>query len=104
MRKEPRESNKEITIIGIVREVEDNWKSYRVGIAAGSEIYTVQLNEEGKNLLYEVGNKVEATGFISRTKNGDRRISVTGYEVYEMDEDDFEDYGDGLEYNSSPEY
>ena len=104
MKKEQKESNKEITIIGIVREIEDNWKSCRVGIAAENGSYVVRMNEEGKNLQYEVGNKVEATGFISRTKNGDRRISVTGYEVYEMDEDDFEDYGDGLEYNSSPEY
>ena len=104
MRKEPIESNNEITVVGIVREIKNNRKSYRIGIAVGNEIYAVQPNEEGQNLLYEVGNKVEATGFISRTKNGDRRISVTGYEVYEMDEDDFEDYGDGLEYNSSPEY
>ena len=46
------------------------------------------MNEEGKNLQYEVGNKVEATGIISRTKDGLRRITVTGYEVYEMPEDD----------------
>ena len=53
----------------------------------------VKLNEEGKNLLYEVGNKVEATGIITRTKDGLRRIDVTGYEVYEMDEEDLEEFG-----------
>ena len=103
MRKEQTESKKEITIVGIVREIEDKKKSYRVGIAAGNEIYVVQLNEEGKNLQYEVGNKVDATGIISRTKDGVRRITVTGYEVYEMTEDDPEEFGYGLEYNSRTE-
>ena len=104
MKKEQKESNKEITIIGIVREIEDNWKSCRVGIAAENGSYVVRMNEEGKNLQYEVGNKVEATGIISRTKVGVRRITVTGYEVYEMTEDDPEEFGYGLEYNSRLEY
>lgn len=98
MRKKQTESKKEITIIGIVREIEEKRKYYRVGIAAGNEIYVVHLNEEGKNLQYEVGNKVEATGIISRTKDGHRRIAVTGYEVYEMDEDDFEEFGGDPDY------
>ena len=100
MRIEHKESKKEITIVGIVREIKDNRKSYRVGIAAGNEIYPVQLNEEGKNLLYEVGNKIEATGIVSRSKNGDRRITVTGYKVYEMAEDDPEEFDYNLEYKS----
>jgi len=69
MKKEQKESNKEITIIGIVREIEDNWKSCRVGIAAENGSYVVRMNEEGKNLQYEVGNKVEATGIILRTSS-----------------------------------
>ena len=83
----------EVTIIGFVREIQDRGKSYRVGIAVGDEIYMVTLNEEGKNLLYEVGNKVEATGIITKTKDGCCRIDVSGYEVYEMDEEDFEEFG-----------
>ena len=93
MGKEPKAANIEITIIGIVREIEDKLKFYRVGIASGNEIYVVKLNEEGKNLLYEVGNKVEASGIITRTKDGQRRIAVTNYEVYEIDEDDPEEVG-----------
>ena len=88
MGKELQESRKEITIIGIVRENRDYWKSYPVGIASEAGIYVVAMNEEGKNLQYEVGNKVEATGIISRTKDGLNRIAVSGYEVYEMPEDD----------------
>jgi hypothetical protein len=98
MKKETRENNKEITIIGIVREIEENWKAYRVGIATENGKYMVGMNEEGKNLQYEVGNKVEATGIITRTKDGLRRIVVTGYEVYEMDEDDLQEFGDDPEY------
>jgi hypothetical protein len=99
MRKEQNESNKEIRIIGIVREIGDTWRSYRVGIATENGTYVVRMNEEGKNLQYEVGNKVEATGIISRTKDDVRRIMVNGYEVYEMTEDDPEEFGYGLEYN-----
>jgi hypothetical protein len=100
MRIEHKESKKEMTIVGIVREIEDNRKFYRVGIVAGNEIYAVQLNEEGKNLLYEVGNKIEATGIVSRSKSGDRRITVTGYKVYEMAEDDPEEFDYNLKYKS----
>ena len=98
MGKEQKENRKEIMIIGIVREIEDKRNSFQVGIATGNEIYVVKLNEEGKNLLYEVGNKVEATGIITRTKDGLCRIDVTGYEVYEMDEEDIEEIGVDYDY------
>lgn len=98
MGKEQKENNKEIMIIGVVREIEDKRNSFRVGIATGNEIYVVKLNEEGKNLLYEVGNKVEATGSITRTKDGVCRIDVSGYEVYEMDEEDLEEFGIDSDY------
>jgi hypothetical protein len=97
MRKVSTDNNKEITIIGIVREIEGNWQPCRVGIAAENGSYVVRMIEEGKNLQYEVGNKVEATGFLSKTKDGVRQITVTGYEVYEMSEDDPEEFGYGLE-------
>jgi hypothetical protein len=98
MGKKPKENNKEIMIIGIVREIEDKRQSFRVGIATENEIYLVKLNGEGKNLLYEVGNKVEATGIITRTKDGLCRIDVSGYEVYEMDEEDLEEFGVDYDY------
>jgi hypothetical protein len=91
-------NHKERTIIGFVREIEDYGKLYRVGIASGFEIYVVKLNAEGINLLYEVGNKVKATGIISKTKEGLCRIDVSGYEVYEMDEDYLEEFGVDSDY------
>jgi vacuolar-type H+-ATPase subunit E/Vma4 len=93
MAKALKENNKETMIIGIVREIEDKRNPFRVGIATGDEIYVVKPTEEGKNLLYEVGNKVEATGIITQTKDGRCRIDVSGYEVYEMDEEDLEEFG-----------
>jgi hypothetical protein len=98
MGKEQKENNKETMIIGIVREIEDRRNPFRVGIATGNEIYVVKLNEEGKNLLYEVGNKVEATGTITRTKDGRWGIDVSGYEVYEIDEEAFEETGVDYDY------
>ena len=91
-------NHKEITIIGFVKEIEEYGKLYRVGIASGDEIYVVKLNAEGINLLYEVGNKVKATGIISKTKEGLCRIDVSGYEVYEMDEDYLEEFGVDSDY------
>ena len=103
MRRENAETKKEITIVGIVREIRDDRKPYRVGIAVGNEIYLVRPNDEGQNLLYEVGNKVEATGIVSSTKDVRRRIEVTGYEVFEMSEDDPEEFDHGLKYNVKPQ-
>ena len=104
MGKASKENKKETMVIGIVREIEDKRKSFRVGIATGNDTYVVKLNEEGKNLLYEVGNKVEATGFINKTKDGLCRIDVSGYEVYEMDEEDIEEYGVDSDYDFKHKY
>ena len=91
MKRENKEAEKEITIVGRVREIRGYGKQYRLGIAAGNDLYVVKPNEEEQNLMYEVGNKVEATGLFSKTKDIRRRIEVTGYEVYEMSEDDPEE-------------
>ena len=84
---EPKEGHKEATIVGFVREIQDHGKSQRVGITLVDEIYAAKLNEEGKNYLHEVSNKVEATGITSKTKDCLCRIDVSGYEIFEMDED-----------------
>ena len=98
MRRDLNETDKEMTIVGIVKEIRDQRKPYRVAIAAGDELYLVQPNEEGRNLMYEVGNKVEATGMVSRTREVQRRIEVTGYEVFEVSEDDPEEFDYDLKY------
>jgi hypothetical protein len=103
MRIENKETEKEIIVVGVVREIKGYGKQYRVGISAGNDLYVVKPNEEAQNLLYEVGNKVEATGLFSRTKDIRRRIEVTGYEVYEMSEDDPEEIDCGFQYKLRPE-
>ena len=94
MRSNAIEEKREVTITGFVKEIGNSRKPGRIGISAGGEFYTVKPNEEENNLVYEVGNMVEATGIVSRTKDGRRHITVTGYEVFEKDEDDFDEYGD----------
>ena len=83
--------NKQITIVGIVKETGDNWKSPEVIILTDNQNYVVKMNRAGKDLLYEVGNKVEVTGIIKEAKDGIRRFSISGYKVFEM-EDDVYDY------------
>lgn len=104
MGKKQKENKKEVTIIGFVREIEGSGKSYRVGIASGDDLYQVKLTQEGRDLLYEVGNKVEVTGAVGRTKDGVCRIDVTNYEVYEMDEDDLEEFSIDPDYYSSKKF
>jgi hypothetical protein len=83
--------NKPITIVGIVKETGDNWRSPEVSILTDNQNYVVKMNRAGKDLLYEVGNKVEAAGTFTQAKDGIRRFSITGYKVFEM-EDDVYDY------------
>jgi len=85
--------DKKITINGIVKEIGANWKAPRVCVVAEDGIYLVMMKAEGKNLFYEVGNKVEATGIISKTRDGFRRITVSGYEVFEMNDDYHHEFG-----------
>jgi hypothetical protein len=95
MKKETKRRNKEVLIIGIVKEIEVNSKSFRLDIVTTNGRYNVRMNEVGRSLQYEVGNKVEAVGIISRTKTGIPRITVTDYEVYEMADDDPEEFFQG---------
>ena len=79
--------DKKLTITGFVKEIGANWKAPRVGVVAEDKIYIVSVKAEGKNLLYEIGNKVEVTGTISKTREGFQRISVSGYKVFEINND-----------------
>ncbi len=84
---------KKITVTGFVKEIGANWKTPRVCVVAADGIYLVAMKAEGKNLIYEVGNRVEATGSITRTRDGFRRILVSGYAVFEMKEDYHQEFG-----------
>jgi hypothetical protein len=91
--------NKQITVVGIVKEIGGNWRFPGVSIVTENQKYVVTMNPAGKDLLYEVGNKVEVTGIITEMKDGTRRISITGYKVFEMEDDVYDYYslwGDGF--------
>jgi hypothetical protein len=85
--------DKQITITGFVKEIGANWKAPRVCVVTADGIYLVTMKAEGKNLHFEVGNRVEATGTISKTRDGFQRISVSGYEVFEMNNDYHQEFG-----------
>jgi hypothetical protein len=73
--------DREITIIGIVKEIIANWKVPRVCILTEDGIFLVKMKAQGKNLIYEIGNKIKATWSVPETRDGIRSISVTGYQA-----------------------
>jgi len=91
MKKKKRLNDEEI-IIGIIKEIEDNDDS-DIAILAEGEYYIVEMNKQGKKLLNEIENKVEATGSIQIDPDGTNRIAVSSFEVFEP-EDDFVDSDD----------
>ena len=86
--------NQEETIIGIIKEIDDNDNS-AIAILVDGEYYIVEMNKQGKKLLDEIESKVEATGSIKTDPDGINRITVNYFEVFEPEDDFFDDYGYG---------
>jgi hypothetical protein len=93
--KKAKHTGKEITIIGVVEEIEDE-SGDGVIIATDDDDYVVELNKQGKRLSQEVDMDVEVTGIVTKDGDGTKRISVTKFEVLESDDDDDDEiyYGD----------
>jgi hypothetical protein len=85
-----KKANKLETIVGFVEETDED-DVVGVIISTDEEPYIVEMNKQGKRLLQEVGSEVEATGEVTRDKDGNKTISIRGYEVFE-DEDEDDDY------------
>lgn len=83
--------NAEETIIGIIKEIDDDENS-AIAILADGEFYIVDMNKQGKKLLDEIESKVEATGFIKTDPEGINRITVTYFDVFEPEDDFADDY------------
>jgi hypothetical protein len=79
--------NREITVIGIVKEIIANWKVPRVCILTEDGIFLVKMKAQDKNLIYEIGNKIKATGSVSETRDGFRSLSITGYQAVDIGKD-----------------
>ena len=91
--KKAKHTGKEVTIVGVVEEIEDESGS-GVIIATDEDDYLVEFNKQGKRLSQEVDMDVEVTGIVTKDEEGTKRISVTKFEVLESDDDDEIYYGD----------
>ena len=90
--------DRKIAIIGYVKEIGANWKTPRVSIISPDGLYLVAMKAAGKNLFNEIGNRVKATGNLSKSREGFRRISVSSCVVFELRKD----YG--IELGYKPEF
>jgi hypothetical protein len=91
--KKAKHTGKEVTIVGVVEEIEDEEGTLGLIISTDDDDYVVELNKQGKRLFHEVEMDVEVTGFVTRNDDETKRITVTGFEVIESDDDD-DDYDD----------
>jgi hypothetical protein len=95
--KKAKNTGKEITIIGVVEENEEEGGTGLI-IATDDDDYVVELNKQGKRLSQEVDMDVEVTGIVTKGEDGTKRITVTKFEVLESDDDDEDEdeeyYGD----------
>ncbi len=93
--KKAKHTGKEVTIVGVVEEIEDEDGNSVLIISADDDDYEVELNKQGKRLFQEVDMDVEVTGFVTRNDDGAKRITVTGFDVLDSyDDDDDDDYDD----------
>jgi len=90
------DTEKEVTLIGFVYEMEDKGWVKGIAISTGDEDYVVDPNEWIEKLGKEIENDVRVTGFVTRDPNGKNRIHVTGFVVlhddyqnnYNLDDED----------------
>lgn len=84
---------KEETIVGYV--VPNEWDNednvVAISISTEDDEYVVELNKLGEELFDFLDEDVEVTGVIRDDKDGTKRIRVTGYEVLEDVEEDYEE-------------
>ena len=88
--KKAKHSGKEITIVGVVEEYEEEGGIGLI-IATDDEDYVVEHNKQSKMLSREVDSDVEVTGYVSKNSDGTKRITVTSFEVLDFDDDDDDD-------------
>jgi hypothetical protein len=91
--KKAKQTGKEMTIVGVVEEYEEEGGIGLV-IATDDEDYLVEHNKQSKMLSREVDSDVEVTGYVSKNSDGTKRITVTSFEVLDFDDDADEPYDD----------
>lgn len=82
-----------MTVVGFVREIEDDDDVLGLEISTDEDDYVVELNKEGKKLFDLVDRDIEATGIVTEDEDGLARITISSFEVLET-EDDYDDEDD----------
>ena len=93
-----KKTGKEITILGYIAEIETDDDEYvGIKIITDDDEYFVSQNKAGRRLSNLVDEDVEVTGILSMdNEDGIKYITVTDYEVLDLDygyEDDEDDGG-----------
>lgn len=91
--KKNKKAGKEMTVVGFVREIEDDDDVLGLEISTDEDDYVVELNKEGKKLFDLVDRDIEATGIVTEDEDGLARITISSFEVLET-EDDYDDEDD----------
>jgi len=91
--KKAKQTGKEMTIVGVVEEYEEEGGIGLI-IATDDDDYMVEHNKQSKMLSREVDSDVEVTGYVTKSSDGTKRITVTSFEVLDFDDDDDEPYDD----------
>lgn len=83
---------KEITVNGFV--VPEDWDEddnvVAISVTTDDDDYLVDLNKLGEELFDFLDEDVQVTGLVRVERDGTKRITVTGYEVLETDDEDYE--------------
>lgn len=98
---------KELTITGFVtpEEWDNDDNVIAIGISTDDDDYVVELNKLGEELFDFLDEDVEVTGIVRESKDGTKYITVTNYEVLDLDEEGDEDYEDfGYEDEDGPDF
>ena len=77
------DSSEEITITGYVTPTDWDWNDNvnAISIETHDDMYGIEANSLGEELLGELDSEVEVTGFLEKDRDGTERMIVTSYEV-----------------------
>ena len=85
-------SGKKVTLVGHVSVTDWNGDSTAVELSTLKEDYKIVLNKMGHELLDYVDEEVEVIGYLSNDAEGSRAITVTGFSLVNVFDDEDESW------------
>lgn len=87
--------SRKVTIVGYVDPIDEDDSDAGIVISTDDdEEYLVHLDRQGRRLLDLIGEEVKVHGSVTRTDDGEDKISINKFEVIDFEEID----GDELYY------